>query len=77
MFSSTCLVNVRQILLRHKCGAKCPLPEKFVTSCFKERKYSFQPISDIYLEYRHALFLWTDGDSDNGQTKILLKEKGL
>ena len=70
-------VNVRRILLRHKRGAKCPLLEKFVRSCFKERKNSFLPISDIYLEYRHALSLWTDGDSDDGQTKMLLKEKAF
>ena len=68
-------VNVRRILLKHKHAAKTPTLDKFVKSCFKKKRDNFVAISDIFIEYRYALSIWTDGDSKNGQTQLFIKEK--
>lgn len=70
-------VNVRRILLKHKRGAKTPMLNKFVKNCFKQNRDNFVSISDIFTEYRYALSIWTDGDSESGQTKVLIKEKAF
>ena len=70
-------VNVRRILLKHKRASKIPLLDKFVKTCFKENENSYVATSDAFQEYQHVLSIWTDGDSDHGQTSVLIKEKAF
>lgn len=67
-------VNVRRILLGHKRASKSPLLDKFIEKCVKQEENNFISSLDIFNEYKNAVELWTDGDS---QAKILLKQKAF
>ena len=67
-------VNVRRILLGHKRAAKSPLLEKFLCKCVSTDPANFVGTQELFLEYKNAVEMWTDGDN---QAKILLKEKAF
>ena len=61
-------------MLGHKRAAKSPLLLKFIENCVKQKNNNFVSSRDVFNEYKHAVELWTDEDS---QTKILMKEKAF
>lgn len=67
-------VNVRRIMLGHKRAAKSPLLDKFLKKCVRQKENNFVSSMVIYLEYKHAVELWTQEDN---QAKILMKEKAF
>lgn len=71
------LANVRRIILKHKRGAKCPLSKKVLTEWVKSNTESFISTCNIFEVYENEVYLWTDGDSVQGQTQFLMKKSAF
>ena len=70
-------VNVRRIMLRHKRRAKCPLLDKFIERALAPSEGNFLATEELFAEYQRLVALWTDGDSEDGQTKTLMKRNSF
>ena len=70
-------VNVRRIMLRHKRRAKCPLLGKFIERALAPSEGNFLATEELFEEYQRLVALWTDGDSEDGQTKTLMKRNSF
>ena len=69
--------NVRRVMMKHKCAAKCPLLGKFLLECIEEDVGRFVATSELYEAYGSVVSVWTNGDSINRQTKFFNKESGF
>ena len=68
-------VNVRRVMLKHKRGSKCPFLERFLNEAIGCEEQKFLSSEEIFKEYSRLVALWTEGDSENGQTKYLMKKE--
>lgn len=64
-------------MLKHKRGAKCPLLQKFVSSCLENSPGNFVATEDLFVAYKTSVSVWTDEDSETGQTKFLMKRSSF
>ena len=70
-------VNVRRIILKHRRAGKCPFLDKFIALSLAPCRGSFLTTKEIFTEFCTVVALWTDGDSVDGQTSHLMKEKSF
>ena len=70
-------VNVRRIILKHRRAGKCPFLDKFIALSLAPCRGGFLTTKEIFTEFCTVVALWTDGDSVDGQTSHLMKEKSF
>lgn len=70
-------VNVPRIMLRHKRRAKCPLLDEFIERALASSEGNFLATEELFEEFQRLVALWTDGDSEDGQTKTLMKRNSF
>ena len=70
-------VNVRRIILKHRRAGKCPFLDKFIALSLAPCRGGFLMTKEIFTEFCTVVALWTDGDSVDGQTSHLTKEKSF
>ena len=58
-------------------AGKCPSLDKFIALSLAPCRGDFLTTKEIFTEFCTVVALWTDGDSVDGQTSNLMKEKSF